>query len=637
MNKQLYEANMSALKHKVAAFSAVNRIAGKVDLSAYNVDLSKTGDPIVSVTVDGASIAYHSRYNPVREAEKQIQGLYNGQSQIMLMGFGFGYASEYLVKTISDETQNCQINIIEPDPKVFLLALQNRDLTSILSDNRVNFYIGMSVDEVGEVWNASVNWPTINDFCFIDHPPTISRFKKYYEQLMEKIKYLCSKNKGNLVTMMYSGYEFHTNNFANLASVFFFPGVERLFGKFKNVPAVIVAAGPSLDKNVHLLKDIKGKFPIIAVDTALRQLVSHGIKPDIVCAADSSYENSLDFVGVENEKDVILAVEPMTHPDIVKAFKGPKMVMSFGNGLVPMYQNLREPVGKLVCWGSIATTVFDLARRMEADPIIFIGQDLAFQDGRLHARGSYSDDILYDKVNQYSSIEHEAADYINTRGKFRYKGSDGSIIYTDYGMKMYRDWFEDQFRQTSATIINATEGGLVNKYVEIMPFAAAISTNLNKAINVKAVLKEIISSPVQADRAGLIKVLEAVKKGLNLYQSKARELAKRTERLLKACSDAEIDKLTGEDKATYTDLTNLHDSICADSLLYSWISTYHAKFMTKHALEIQRLRGAKNVLAGEWIKTVLEFFVNLDKFTEYQIPLVDEALSEILQKQGAHQ
>lgn len=637
MNKQLYEANMAALKSRKATFTAISRIAGNVDLSAYKVDLSKSGQPIISVTEKDTNIAYHSRYNPVKEAEKQIQGLYEGQSQIMIMGFGLGYATEYLIKSIPEDILNCQINIIEPDPKIFLLALQNRDLTTIISDDRVSFYVGMTVDEVGDIWNASVNWPTINDFCFIDHPPTVNRFKEYSERLIEKVKYLCNKNKGNLVTMMYSGYEFHTNNFANLANIFELPGVERLFGKFKNVPVVIVAAGPSLDKNVHLLNEIKGKFPIIAVDTALRQLISHGIKPDIVCAADSSYENSLDFVGVENETDVILAVEPMTHPDIIKAFKGPKMVMSFGNGLVPLYSNFREPVGTLVCWGSIATTVFDLARRMGANPIIFIGQDLAFQDGRLHARGSYSDDILYDKVNQYSSIEHEAANYINTKGKFRYKGSDGSILYTDYGMKMYRDWFEDQFRQTDTTIINATEGGLVDKYVELMPFRAAINLYSSKAVDVKSILKQILSIPVKANKTALIKTLEEVKKGLNLYQNKSRQLVKITGKLLKNCSNIEIEKLGGQDKADYMSVIELHDCFCKDMLLFSWLSTYKAKYMTKHTLEIQRLKSMKNALAGDWIKTVLEFFVNLDKFIDYQIPLIDEALIEILNKQGAYQ
>ena len=125
----------------------------------------------------------------------------------------------------------------------------------------------------------------------------------------------------------------------------------RLFDKFKGIPAIVVAAGPSLDKNIDLLKKIKGRFPIIAVDTALRHMIANGIKPDIVCAADSSYENSLDFVGVEDETEVILAAELMTHPDIFKVFKGPKMLVSFGGGLFQQIASYREEIGSLICWG----------------------------------------------------------------------------------------------------------------------------------------------------------------------------------------------------------------------------------------------------------------------------------------------
>ena len=170
-----------------------------------------------------------------------------------------------------------------------------------------------------------------------------------------------------------------------------------------------------------------------------------------------------------------------------------------------------------------------------------------------------------------------------------------------------------------------------------MPFKAAIDLYLSKSVDVKSRLNQILSVPVKANKEALIKTLEEIKKGLNLYQNKSRQLVKITGKLLKNCSNIEIDKLNGQDKSDYASIVELHDCFCKDSLLFAWISTYQAKYMTKHSLELQRLRGLKNATAGDWIKTVLEFFVNLNKFIEYQIPLIDEALRDIIHKQGAHQ
>ena len=627
MDKQIFEKNMVALKQHGSAFFVINSMAKQnVDLSSYCVETAKTNEPFITYSEsENKILAYHSKYDPVKEAEKQVKAVYSGQNHVMLMGFGLGYAAQNL----AENTDITRIDIVEPDKNIFYIALKTRDLSKLLNDKRVSLFVAMTPDEIGDVWATLIDWTTIGEFCVVDHPPTLVRFREYVERLLEKIRYLCNKSKGNLITLMYSGFEYHSHNFENLGKAFELPGVQRLFGKFVGVPAVLVAAGPSLDKNMDLLHKIKGKFPIVAVDTALRQLVTNGIKPDIVCAADSSYENSLDFVGVEDEKDVILAVEPMTHPDIFNVFNGQKMLMTFGGGLFPVYSEFREPVGTLVCWGSIATTVFDLVRKIGADPIIFLGLDLSFADGRLHARGSYSDDMLYERVNQYSSIEHETAEYINSRGKIVYNLSDGTKVYTDKSMNIYKDWFEDQFRQTDAEIINATEGGIVHKYVKRMTFSETIEKYIEKAVNVSEILTQAFNAPVKAEKEKLIRALEVIKSSILKYQSKTRRNLSIIARILKTHENTLYRDVAGKAKAECDDIMALHDTICRDAILYSWMSTHQAKFITKHSMEVARLKTEKNVTVGHWLKTVLEFFVAFDRFIEYQTPLINRAVSSM--------
>jgi hypothetical protein len=396
MPNSFYSQNLAVLKRHLGLYNFCVQYARNWKNDSYALETSKSEAPTLTVKISGQKpVSYHSRYDPVKEAKRQVDSAYENQTHVLLLGGGLCYAAEEILKRLPQNISGPQLFVVEPDPGVFLAALTARDLTSLLQDSRVAWCVGMSPDQIGDFWNNNLDWSVMEKLSIVDHPPSVSRFRPIFERVVEKVRYLCNRSKGNLVTLMHAGTDFHTNNFSNLAASFTLPGVARLFDRFANVPVIVVAAGPSLDKNMHLLKRIKGKFPIVAVDTALRQLSARGILPDIVCAADPSYENSLDFVGVENVKDVVLAIEPMTHPDIFANFSGPKMLMTFGGGLYPIYEDMREEVGKLICWGSIATSVYDLALKLGADPLVFVGLDLSFQDGRLHAKGSYSDDLLY--------------------------------------------------------------------------------------------------------------------------------------------------------------------------------------------------------------------------------------------------
>lgn len=630
MSESLLNKNLCALKRHPAAYNRVLHAAKSFSADSYRVEKSRSGEPTLEILESGHKpFAYHSRYDPVKEAEKQIQATYEQQTHILLLGFGLGYMAEQLLANLPVKLSGLRLFVIEPDAAVMVAAMHSRDFSGMFADGRVALCAGFTPDEVGDFWNANLDWTILDRLAIIDHPPSMARFKKYFERVVEKIRYLCNRSKGNLVTLMHAGFEFHSNYFANLVAGFDLPGIGRLFGKFTGAPAIIVAAGPSLDKNIHLLHNVKGRFPIIAVDTALRQLVANGIKPDIVCAADPSYENSLDFVGVENEKDVILAIEPMTHPDIFASFKGPKMLMTFGSGLFPIFKDLREPVGNLSCWGSIATTVFDLVRNMGSDPIVFIGLDLSFQDGRLHARGSYSDDVFFEKVHQFTSIEHETADYINTRGTYKFVMTDGSVVYTDQNMKLYRDWFEDQFRQTTAKVINATEGGVVDKYVEKMSLSGLIAKYSDFALPVGQIIQEAISRPVVADKNALLNRLVAFRKSISQNESSARKAVVMCRKILVSSAALLVNNLAGRIRAEFFDLMQLHDKICEEKDLFGWFSIHQAKFMTRHSMEILALKADEKTTVGQWLSQLSEFFAALGRFHEYQIPLLEQAIMSL--------
>lgn len=632
MENSLLTRNLDVLKRLPALYRLISQWQKSHSEAAYFLETARSGVPTLTIRQEGGRPAgYHSRYDPVKEAEKQVESAYDGQTHVVLLGFGLGYMAEEMIKRLPKGVIGPQLFIVEPDPGVFYSALTARDLAPLIANPQIAWCVGMTPDEIGDFWHSRLDWTVLDKLAILDHPPSMARFKNQFERIVEKIRYLCNRSKGNLVTLMHAGFEFHSNNFANLAESFVLPGVGRLFDKFQGVPAIIVAAGPSLDKNMHVLKEIKGRFPIIAVDTAFRQLMVNGIKPDIVCAADPSYENSLDFVGVENETEVVLAVEPMTHPDIFASYRGPRMLMTFAGGLHPIFKDYREPVGTLICWGSIATTVFDLARNIGADPLVFVGLDLSFADGRLHARGSYSDDLMYEKVHAYNSIEHETADYIATRGTYKINMPDGQVLYTDQNMKLYKDWFEDQFRQTGRKIINASEGGAVDRFVDIMPLAEVLERYADKAVAVADVIATALNEPVKADLPGLIDRLQKIRKKLSLNESALRRAVAVARRLAANHGKFLATRLSGTANADFFDVLKQHDDLCGDKEIFPWLSIHQAKFITRHIMEINNLKADDQATVSAWLNEMGTFFSALDKFHQYQMPLLDKALASLQQ------
>ena len=614
-------------------FGFISKFLKAYKESDYIVAEARNGDVTLSVSDVSCKIhSYHSKYNPTRESEQVVSSSYKGESHAVLLGMGMGYLAEQLLCKLPDKGYGLQLFIVEPDPYVFITALKFRDLSKVIADERVTFYVGGDVDSVGESWNDSMDWSVVDGLAILEHAPSKIRFNEFFNKLLAKMKYLANRSRGNMITLMNVGSEFHTNNFLNLPEAFGLPGAERLFDKFINVPVIVVAAGPSLDKNLEQLRKIKGRFPIIAVDTAYRHMLANGIKPDIVCAADSSYENSLDFVGVEDEKEVILMAELMTHPDIFKVFKGPKMITTFGGGLYPQVSKFREPFGKLICWGSVATMAFDLARCMGANPIIFVGFDLSFKDGRIHTRGSFTEDILYEGLHPFTSMENATAEYICERGKFQFKGADGDFIYTDTNMKAYRDWFEDQFQHTEAEVINATEGGIVEKHVTKMPLLEAINKYFDKGTDVGHILSQQLTMPVKADYDALYDSFLARQVLINGFAEKVRKIWPVHKELSEKIAGMTVDEAKRSDTGKLEGVMGLHDGICENVEIVQWFAALNTKFVAKHTSDVVNLRNQQNVKVGQWLELVGRLFATYEEFAGYQLPLLSKALLELRKK-----
>ena len=425
--------------------------------------------------------------------------------------------------------------IIEHDSSLFKRALQERNFGSLLTSRRVSLAIGE--DPFAATRVRLDNYYHIVTFAcmhIIEHEPSVKLVPSYYQKIKDRLREAADVSRRNIATLTNSAPLWQHNILTNLPIIADSPGANTLFGRFKNIPAIIAAAGPSLDKNVSDLKQAKGKALIIAVDTALRSLCFNGIEPDIVVSIDANPANFKDYEGVSLNEAVLLA-EPVTYPEILSEFSREIFVSSYGHPLMRWIEESIGEKGYLKVGGSVATTCFDLARKMECNPIIFVGQDLAYTGGMSHTRGFFGGEEMLEGVSKFATLEMRHREVIRERGVEFVEGVDGEMVQTSPMMKGWLNWLESQVNEIKSLgieCIDATEGGARIGGTKILALKEAISSYCQKIYNIYDRLALTYSSYHPCPLIRLINELEKLIRDYRRIKEEVNEGEKLARRLL---------------------------------------------------------------------------------------------------------
>jgi hypothetical protein len=404
---------------------------------------SRSGLP--NVEVDG--VGYHSSYDPVREAEKFVTTApVHGADVVMVFGWGLGYLGAALKARLKP---SARVIVFEPDEELFKHSARP-------SDSRFRFVVGAEWCRFFDEWTMEECQET-DEFLWLVWPVAARLHTSAADLLANNFKTRLRDRAANLLTHFKNGRGYFANALAN----FQFQGAPdagALFGKFKNVPLVLISAGPSLDRNIHELRGMENRCFLLAVDTALRPLLAAGVTPHAVVMADPSELNARHVTGAVPPSTWLIAeqaVQPV-------ALRSASRRMLFGVGVFPdpLLAKFRLAKSTLQVWGSVATAALDLAWRMGANPIIFAGQDFAYSWNREYASHTI-----------FHSNPFDAA----LGGPVLAKDVWNNSVHTTENLIAYRDFFVRKIKQTKGLrFINATEGGILTEGVEILGLKDAL-------------------------------------------------------------------------------------------------------------------------------------------------------------------
>jgi hypothetical protein len=476
---------------------------------------AKNGEETLRATLeDGRSVFLHSSYDPGGEAECWAQEVeYESGKTIVLFGLGLGYHLKALVSLLGPEVN---ILVIEPSDQIRALAEDIDETSSVLQLPNVSVSrdwtsFREAFDQTGGYWQ---------DTILLKLPAYQQVFSEEYRSFVSKLHLQINSVLGNLCTLLTSSQKWQENCLRNLRHLGDSSPIAAAFNQFNGKPLIIVSAGPSLSKNIDLLSSAKGKAYILAVGTVNRLLVTKGIVPDLVASVDGMGGNYRHHFREVPSENLCLLYDPAVHHMVVSQHSGPKslMLINPGNGWIERHTSTE--IGQVQMGPSIANTAFDLACKLGADPIIFIGQDLAFTNDATHAEGTHVNGLRgfdYDISNPVHKLDTnpDATERKSLRKLLRVDGLNGEKVQTDNKMLTYLHWFEERIAALGGTrtVINATEGGALIRGTTPLTLQEALSRFCQEDISDSIQhITNILSQKPDYDISGFVNYLKTVRK-----------------------------------------------------------------------------------------------------------------------------
>lgn len=442
VNKRILEQRYKGCVEKLANMS----ISEKTQLYA-----AKNGENVIGTEQNGRVWYLNSRLDPEYAAE-----IFVNRYQIRIFGtyFIFGLSDgKHIQKLLDKSDKTNQFIIYEPDISFFYLACCSFDLSDLIASERVFLYIPDLIGNINTIVSKTVSYlnRTIIEMCIL---PGYDRL--YQEQYVEFEDAIFTGVREAVMikhTKIGMGRKNPQHLLYHMRNVLLHSDCEQLRRKLceydlKNIPAIIVSAGPSLDKNVHELKKAQGKAMIIVVDAALRTVIKAGIRPDLVYSLDYKVPDYF-FEGIDLD-GLAWICEGLTKPWILEQTNGKIFYVGY---FCRYYSSLAVKtlgyaLSGVPTGGSVSTSAFSVASYLGFKKIILVGQDLAFTSGVSHTKGA---------IGAFG----DNRDYIKSRSIVQVEGIDGELLDTDMQMWQYKNWFERTIRvaMNEIDVINATEGG----------------------------------------------------------------------------------------------------------------------------------------------------------------------------------
>jgi hypothetical protein len=510
----IFDQNIKILKQEYPDLAEL--VAQPISMDHIKIHHATNGDVRLLIqSVAGEWVSFHNKNSPSDVAKRSAEKVSALGGVLVLLGLGLGYLAKELVEQLGETS--CLI-VYETDLGIFKTALETVDLSEVLSDSRVRLIVGE--EQNISKWISHFMAKTGGNVKAVKFEPAFRLAPNVYERILtDHVLNATLNTRSNWATAERFGNLFAKNCLQSLPGILTTPGVSVLRNCFPDIPAILVGGGPSLGKNIPVLKRAKGRAVIIAADTVLKYLLTRDVVPDFVVSVDPQPETFQKYEGVQIPENVTLVFHPACSDLIPQHFPGKKFVTDTHMGAYAWLKEHWTEKGDIEsgvqCQMHLA---FNLAQWLGCDPVIFIGQDLCFTDNRMHVKGgSYlPEDIEEGLVNEGSVVTNMFGNSLRT-----------SLVYLRYKITI-----ENKIEGFYGTVWNCSEGGLTLTGAQTLQLSDALDRLvLIPEINVSKVLSALPTVKAEINWDGLLAEIRGRSRDFFRLQRASRRLTQLLEKI----------------------------------------------------------------------------------------------------------
>lgn len=403
---------------------------------------------------------------------------------LVIYGVGLGESFPQLLKWL-EKDEGRRLVYFEEDPRVIKHLLQSKEGERLIHHRQVELHYIESLDEPGPF--EPLYWASVGKkIDIIASPSYLKWYPSRFEAFQNKIIHESSIKNSLVSEYLELSIPFFRNFYANIEAL---PKAHlgyKLFGKFKNVPAIITGAGPSLEKQIPALKKLKEKALIFSGGSSLNALLHHGLKPHFGAGIDP---NSLQIKRLEAtaHAKVPFFYRNRLHFEALKLVNGPRLYIPGAGGydLPNFYEEKFKMPSDFIDEGhNVVNFLIQIATLLGCNPIILVGVDLAFTDNKTYSTGIVSK----------KEMRHAPADEHILRNDYLDRP-----IYTQWKWLAEAEWISKFHKEhPKTTLLNATEGGLKIEGLEHVPLASIALKKRLPSLNLAPAKTSITSRQVSS-------------------------------------------------------------------------------------------------------------------------------------------
>lgn len=492
-----YQINRESMKlNKVNLLQKLEKninsyVVSKARLDHIESIETKDGNLAVNIRYKSKDYRLNSSYRPIEEARRWAEQFkfIDINTIVNMFGFGNGVFARELCNKMDEKDL---LLIYEPCFEIFYHALINYDISDILLDKRVFIFVNdVNQDDFRRVSNAITNMSNINSQIQCIYPNYDKIFVEECIQFFKDLKDSFISVRINTNTLINFSETDIVNTFKNMKFVKESSSIHELKKIIPTgVPAILVAAGPSVEENIEVLKRAKGRAIIFAVDRILDYLLDSGVEPDFVLTIDG--KKGVEYFTKRLNVKIPLIAYFEANYEIMNIHQGIKIFCTYNSFIQGLFSFTNHVPPNVIPSGSVALVGFTACAVLGFKNIILVGQDLAYDCEKSHAGN----------INEKSDESRDV--YI--------EGIDGNKIKSRYDWREFVIRYEDlMYEYSDIQVIDAKRKGAKIKGANVMPLEKAIDNFCNITFDPEEMINNLEKTFNKQD---IIKIKEYLAKSL---------------------------------------------------------------------------------------------------------------------------